>query len=299
MTRDRPALYPGETGAGAGLCALFAFSRRRGAAHRHGRAVFRLQCRERRLSPGRLRGDLGDFGDDRRRRNPDRRNAGAGSRAAKTRALRRLPPAHRRICLRQRIDPPCRPCRRRAILGLRRTSSASVRVRLAGAKLTSFSGIAAMSGAVDQSLQILRAQGVTEPVDFAVLLGFGLGGMAEGLAGAISMPYADLPCLPPLDEPGQARPADHRQARGRDHRLPERPGAFLQFRRSRLHERRAGTGQSAGRAAIADFRHRRLGSPGPLSRQSGAGHRPHAIFGPQPTDRPDRPARLHGPGRRL
>jgi purine-nucleoside phosphorylase len=60
-----------------------------------------------------------------------------------------------------------------------------------------------MSASVDQSLQVLRARGVLDPVDVAVLLGFGLGGIGEGLADAITIPYADLPGLPVLDEPGQ------------------------------------------------------------------------------------------------
>lgn len=60
-----------------------------------------------------------------------------------------------------------------------------------------------MSAAVDQSLQILRARGVLDPVEIAVLLGFGLGGMAEGLTDAVTIPYGDLPALPALDEPGQ------------------------------------------------------------------------------------------------
>ncbi len=61
-----------------------------------------------------------------------------------------------------------------------------------------------MSAAVEQSLEILRARGVVEPVEIAVLLGFGLGGMAEGLADAVTIPYAELPALPALDEPGQS-----------------------------------------------------------------------------------------------
>ncbi len=60
-----------------------------------------------------------------------------------------------------------------------------------------------MSAAVEQSIQVLRARGVVDPVEVAVLLGFGLGGMAEGLADAVAIPYADLPALPALDEPGQ------------------------------------------------------------------------------------------------
>jgi purine-nucleoside phosphorylase len=60
-----------------------------------------------------------------------------------------------------------------------------------------------MAGSVDQSLRILRERGVVEPVETAILLGFGLGGIADGVTDAISVPYADLPSLPQLDEPGQ------------------------------------------------------------------------------------------------
>ncbi len=60
-----------------------------------------------------------------------------------------------------------------------------------------------MSAAVDQSLQVLRARGVVEPVDVAVLLGSGLGGLVDGIPGAISVPYAELPGFPAIDEPGQ------------------------------------------------------------------------------------------------
>jgi purine-nucleoside phosphorylase len=61
-----------------------------------------------------------------------------------------------------------------------------------------------MPTAVDQSLQILRARGVIEPVETAVLFGFGLSGVAEGISGAISVPYSELPGFPAIDEPGQA-----------------------------------------------------------------------------------------------
>jgi purine-nucleoside phosphorylase len=61
-----------------------------------------------------------------------------------------------------------------------------------------------MSAPSDQSLQILRARGVVEPVEIAVLLGFGLGGVAEGIFGGITVPYAELPGFPVIDEPGQS-----------------------------------------------------------------------------------------------
>ena len=61
-----------------------------------------------------------------------------------------------------------------------------------------------MTGSVDQSLRILRERGVVEPVEIAILLGSGLGGIVDGVSDAISLPYADLPCLPRLDEQGQA-----------------------------------------------------------------------------------------------
>jgi purine-nucleoside phosphorylase len=60
-----------------------------------------------------------------------------------------------------------------------------------------------MSAPSDQSLQVLRARGVVEPVETAMLLGFGLGGVAEGMSGGITVPYAELPGFPVIDEPGQ------------------------------------------------------------------------------------------------
>ncbi len=67
FVRPRTTFRPSQDGATAGLCALFALLRRRGAADGRRRGLFRLQCRKRRLSSGRLRRDLRDFGDDRRR----------------------------------------------------------------------------------------------------------------------------------------------------------------------------------------------------------------------------------------
>ena len=45
----------------------------------------------------------------------------------------------------------------------------------------------------EQAAALLRARGATEPVDFAVLLGFGLGGFSEPLSGGVSVDYAELP----------------------------------------------------------------------------------------------------------
>ncbi len=47
-----------------------------------------------------------------------------------------------------------------------------------------------------QCLDALRARGVTERVGIAVVLGTGLGAIAEALEGATTIPYADLPGFP-------------------------------------------------------------------------------------------------------
>ncbi len=54
----------------------------------------------------------------------------------------------------------------------------------------------------EQAVAILRARGVVDPVDVAVLLGFGLGGLAEGFGAAVSVDYAELPGFPRADGPG-------------------------------------------------------------------------------------------------
>jgi purine-nucleoside phosphorylase len=61
-----------------------------------------------------------------------------------------------------------------------------------------------MSGNPQQSVEILRRRCAVDQVEIAVLLGFGLGGVAEGLPSAVAVPYAELPGFPVLDEPGQA-----------------------------------------------------------------------------------------------
>jgi purine-nucleoside phosphorylase len=60
-----------------------------------------------------------------------------------------------------------------------------------------------MSDNPKQAVAILRQRGVTNQIDTAILLGSGLGGVAEGMADAVTVPYADLPGFPALDEPGQ------------------------------------------------------------------------------------------------
>lgn len=61
-----------------------------------------------------------------------------------------------------------------------------------------------MSNNAEQAATFLRARGAIEPVDIAVLLGFGLGGFVETLAGGVSVDYAELPGFPAVDEPGAA-----------------------------------------------------------------------------------------------
>lgn len=59
-----------------------------------------------------------------------------------------------------------------------------------------------MSNHAEQAADILRARGAVAPVDFAVLLGFGLGGFSETPTGGVSVDYAELPGFSPVDEPG-------------------------------------------------------------------------------------------------
>lgn len=47
-----------------------------------------------------------------------------------------------------------------------------------------------------QCIAALRERGVTAPVGTAVVLGTGLGSIAEALEGAVTVPYADLPGFP-------------------------------------------------------------------------------------------------------
>jgi purine-nucleoside phosphorylase len=54
----------------------------------------------------------------------------------------------------------------------------------------------------DQAVAALRAKGVVDPVDFAVLLGFGMAGFSENLVGGVTVDYADLPGFAPVNEPG-------------------------------------------------------------------------------------------------
>jgi purine-nucleoside phosphorylase len=61
-----------------------------------------------------------------------------------------------------------------------------------------------MAENADLAVAALRALGAVDPVDFAVLLGFGLGGFSETLSGAVTVDYADLPGFAPVNEPGAA-----------------------------------------------------------------------------------------------
>jgi len=56
----------------------------------------------------------------------------------------------------------------------------------------------------EEAAAILRARGAVEPLDFAVLLGFGLGGFSETLADAVTADYAELPGFPPVNEASAA-----------------------------------------------------------------------------------------------
>jgi purine-nucleoside phosphorylase len=61
-----------------------------------------------------------------------------------------------------------------------------------------------MPNNAEQAAAILRARGAIEPVDVAVLFGFGLGGFSETLTGGVSVDYAELPGFVAVNEPGVA-----------------------------------------------------------------------------------------------
>ncbi|MBB4197740.1 purine-nucleoside phosphorylase [Rhodoblastus sphagnicola] len=61
-----------------------------------------------------------------------------------------------------------------------------------------------MSENADRAAEILHARGAVEPIDFAVLLGFGLAGFSEPLNDVVTVDYADLPGFEPINEPGAA-----------------------------------------------------------------------------------------------
>jgi purine-nucleoside phosphorylase len=59
-----------------------------------------------------------------------------------------------------------------------------------------------MTKNAEQAVAILRARGAADPVDFAVLLGFGLAGFSETLSEGVSVDYSELPGFAGIDEPG-------------------------------------------------------------------------------------------------
>ena len=80
-----------------------------------------------------------------------------------------------------------------------------------------------MTNAVQASLDALKAHGVTEPLDAAIVLGTGLSDLAASLSEAVTVSYADLPGFP---QPGVSGHAG-RLLVGRSH---GRRIAFLQGR---------------------------------------------------------------------
>ena len=52
--------------------------------------------------------------------------------------------------------------------------------------------------------EVLRGRGVTEPIETAIVLGTGLGAIADGLGDPIEVPFADLPGFPPAGVSGHA-----------------------------------------------------------------------------------------------
>ncbi len=54
----------------------------------------------------------------------------------------------------------------------------------------------------DRALEVLRARGLTEPVDVAIVLGTGLGSIADALTDAVAVPFAELPGFPAANVSG-------------------------------------------------------------------------------------------------
>lgn len=54
----------------------------------------------------------------------------------------------------------------------------------------------------DAALAVLEAQGVAGPFEAAIVLGTGLGAIADALEGAVAVPYASLPGFPPAGVSG-------------------------------------------------------------------------------------------------
>lgn len=61
-----------------------------------------------------------------------------------------------------------------------------------------------LSGAPPGALAVLRERGVTEPITTAIVLGTGLGALADAAENAISIPYSDLPDFPVSGVSGHA-----------------------------------------------------------------------------------------------
>ena len=56
----------------------------------------------------------------------------------------------------------------------------------------------------EQAADLLKQRGVTGPVDIAIVLGTGLGAIADAVENAVSIPYADLPGFPASGVSGHA-----------------------------------------------------------------------------------------------
>ena len=94
---DAGSVRGGAGGVRERPCALFRVPRRRGGARRLGPDLRRRQCRERELPRGQLRRGERARSAGRGRRAADHRGAGGGGGRAAVHALRRLPPAPRRV----------------------------------------------------------------------------------------------------------------------------------------------------------------------------------------------------------
>jgi purine-nucleoside phosphorylase len=61
-----------------------------------------------------------------------------------------------------------------------------------------------MTSASDDAVKILQARGVRRKIDFGLVLGTGLGSLAEAIEGAIVVSYSDLPDFPVSNVSGHA-----------------------------------------------------------------------------------------------
>src|SRR4051812_47302075 len=212
--RRRGRAPPGGRGRhGERARAVLALPGRRGAAHARRRDPRRGERRERRLPAGSVRGGVGHRGDGRGRGDRDRRGRGHRRAARDLPALRRLPPAPRGVRAAGDARPPRAAGRPAPHRHARRAAAA--RLRPGGARVRPHRG-SPHNDAADPAPQRAGGAGVAEQAADAlvdrqgrsprvgIVLGSGLGAVADAVADAETIDYADLPGFPAPTVRGRA-----------------------------------------------------------------------------------------------